>query len=173
MNAEQVVILMRCLEHGIRAAADMFEREIQPVNPYDLAKESVTYKTVTSADALKFFTRDQLVQLIEKLDPGFDCASLGINGLKARVIEIANNPVIETNEPGLSVVGGTFSPPGVIADPKAVEDGTKLLAFFEEAVKVREDFVRGYQAQMQCDLRCVRPGGACPQASGCYERLEG
>lgn len=171
MTPEQSLILLRCLELGMRAAADAFEQEITPLHAYD-NNMGPGEKVVSDSSNLQLFTKVQLVQLLARIDPGFDHTGMSVAALRKRVEAVARNPIIASEDTANSVLGGAFSPPGVVADPALVATAGKLLTFFEEVTAGgREEIVRAWQARMQCDLRCVRPGGCCPNTGVCGESL--
>lgn len=171
MDAKQTVAFLRCLELGLRTAADEFEKLIEPVHPFDDSYETARPPANVDADALMFYTRPQLVTMLKTVDPGFDVSGLTAKVLRERVATLVKQRFEPTTDVATGVVTDGFAPPGVVAEPEFVAAAEKLQVWFEEHMPKREETIRAYYARMGCDGRCARPGGSCPNALICVENL--
>ena len=168
MDAKTTVALLRCLEIGLRSAADEFERLTDPTTPYD--DSFATPKYDIRHDGLSQYSKAQLVQLLASLDPAYEAAGKTIKELREQITTL-----VEAHADGPPMQGASssesFVPPGIISSEDFVVAATKLTEFFEETLKTREEMVRGYYNRMGCNAKCLRPGGACPNALVCQENL--
>ena len=171
MEPKQVVALIRAIELGVRTVADEFEKLITPVNPFDETFDTPHPAPTVDSNALMFYTRPQLIALLKTVDPGFDTHLVTTKAMRDRIADLVKEHFEASSNIVAGGVSDGFAPPGVVSDPEFVEAGQALQTWFEEHMPVREETIRTYQARMGCCLRCVRPGGACPNALLCKENL--
>jgi hypothetical protein len=170
MNLQDFILVLRAAQVGLQATVDELERvafDIDNDSPEPKAPKVKYYKDY------KHLSTDDLRAILLSVEPNLDTTGMSHYQLCTVLEEIRNKvaePIIEmsTLQPTAS---GVFFPPGVVTDDVSTEWGKKLALWFDSMIKEREEVVRMYQRRMGCDLKCSRPGGACPNAVACAEAL--
>lgn len=136
-------------------------------------------RSVIESQAI-LMTRLELEMCIKELDPKAKIThTTAISTLREKFIDLKLKQQVRTIEENLNEklqdFDGTsiFSPAGIVQDEESIDKGKRLIVLFDSMRRSDKDWHKPnlWRQHKTCDLRCVRPGGACPKVAECHSAL--
>ena len=162
------ITILRAAQVGLAAMVAELENFAEPV---DLFGNPATVKPKKGLPMHAFTSREECITVLRTIDPEYNTDGVPLDALRRRVTEVLANETSATLEATGPVYPDAFRPPGIDPDPEKIELANGLSSWWNEVMETREPFVRQFQAVRDCDLRCRRPGGACPMVAECHAAL--
>lgn len=181
MDTKSALKVMRALEVGLRVAIDQLEHEDDPLlGLVGLGVSSPAHARTIVETQVEILTRQEIEEALAEFDPYFaPDGRHSLRSMRNKLVEFkmaslkkAMTPASRDFEDAGSGKS-EFSPPGVTSDSRAISAGGQLQMMFDSWTKQESQRhkTKLWAQHMNCDTRCVRPGGACPQALSCAPLL--
>lgn len=176
---DDALTIARSLQVGLQAFVDELEADHDPLVGLSLLGTPPGEKTRNLIIAhVERMDRGDLEEAILEVDPKYSLAGKGMAKLRAKMVSIKLKELqVGQGDPGFEVrpaTGVTFRPPGVLTNPESQPTAKSLLDYFAILGKdgPGKAKVGLYQQHMGCDMRCIRPGGCCPNVPICGALLD-
>lgn len=183
-----LIDLLKALAAGAVAAADRLSEFSVGENPYRRPDPDGAGKpAVEDPESLFLFRnykrapKSDLLAALKILNPDFKTDGLDVTALRAEIARIialrkadqlAKMPVVPAAPKEDPDGWSGFKPPGIETDPEVVAMAVDVQNFLDAKCQAgQKNLVLAHQASCNCDLKCVRTGGCCPNASSCYDKF--